>query len=77
MVHLKEKDFNVFNTHYCPRSASVHPPSSPICHSQRAYDAAIWKTEIIWREGRRHSEGGWGSDRNREVEGLKKKKKSA
>lgn len=79
-VHLKEKDFNVFNTHYCPRSASVRPPSSPICHSQRAYDAAIWKTEIIWGEGRRHSEGGWswgvrtgGSERKREVEGFKKK----
>lgn len=79
-VHLKEKDFNVFNTHYCPHSASVRPPSSPICHSQRAYDAAIWKTEIIWGEGRRHSEGGWGwgvrtggSERKREVDGLKKK----
>lgn len=47
-MHLKEKDFNVFNTHYSPRLASVRPPSSPICHSQRAYDAAIWKTEIIW-----------------------------
>lgn len=79
-VHLKEKDFNVFNTHYSPRLASVRPPSSPICHSQRAYDAAIWKTEIIWGEGRRHREGGWGwgvrtrgSQRKRAVERLKKK----
>lgn len=46
-VHYREKDFNVFNTHYSPRLASVRPPSTPICHSQRAYDAAIWKTEII------------------------------
>lgn len=46
-VHYGEKDFNVFNTHYSPRLASVRPPSTPICHSQRAYDAAIWKTEII------------------------------
>lgn len=56
---FRKKDFTIFNTHRCPRSASVHPPSSPICHSQRAYDAAIWEAEIIRREGRRHSEGGW------------------
>lgn len=48
----------MFDTHYCPRLASVRPPRSPICHSQRAYDAAIWKTKIIWGEGKRHSEGG-------------------
>lgn len=53
-VHYREKDFNVFNTHYSPRLASVRPPSTPICHSQRAYDAAIWKTEIISGVG-----GGW------------------
>lgn len=43
--HLKKKKINVFDSHYCP-----HPGI------QRAYDAAIWKTEIIWGEGRRHSE---------------------
>lgn len=81
-VHLKERDFNVFNTHYCPHSASVHPPSSPICHSQGAYDTAIWEAEIIQGEGRRHSEGGWSwgvktGGRERTEGGRRIKKKSA
>lgn len=37
----------VLNTHGGLRPASARPPSTPICHSLRAYDAAIWKTEII------------------------------
>lgn len=59
-VHYREKDFNVFNTHYSPRLASVRPPSTPICHSQRAYDAAIWKTEIIRGGGGAGDKAGWG-----------------
>lgn len=74
----RERDLNVFNTHCCPHQASVRPPRTPICHSPRAYDAAIWKTEIIWREGRRQRgrAGPWvrsgDGERKREVEGLKK-----
>lgn len=59
-VHYREKDFNVFNTHYSPRLASARPPSTPICHSQRAYDAAIWKTEIIREVGGPGDKAGWG-----------------
>lgn len=69
-VHLKESDFNVFNTHYGTCLASVRPPRSSICHSQRAYDTAIWKSEIIWGEGRRHCEGQEAA-KEREVDGLK------
>lgn len=78
-MHLREKDFNVFNTRSGLGWVSARPPSPSICHSLRAYgnleDWDYMGRGQEKRQGRVRAQGEfWGrpGKKNREMRGFQK-----